>query len=133
MAVSDSEILIKPLRNVLQTYVKRNPTVGYCQGMNFIVGRMLLYMNEEQAFWTLAQIIETILPLDYYSNMVGILVDQKVFNRLIQRHLNKLHYHLKLLNFDPSMLTFQWFVCFFSHNLTTEVKLIKYNNKFRLL
>ena len=89
--------------------------------MNFIVGRMLQYMNEEQAFWTLAMIIESILPLDYYSNMVGILVDQKVFNKLVQKHLNKLHYHLKLLNFDPSMLSFQWFVCFFAHNLTPEV------------
>lgn len=63
--------------------------------MNFIVGRMLQYMTEEQAFWTLTQIVETMLPLDYYSNMVGILVDQKVFNRLVQRLLNKLHYHLK--------------------------------------
>jgi Rab-GTPase-TBC domain len=119
---------------VLQTYVKRNPTVGYCQGMNFIVGRMLQYMNEEQAFWTLAMIIESILPLDYYSNMVGILVDQKVFNKLVQKHLNKLHYHLKLLNFDPSMLSFQWFVCFFAHNLTPEVSyyhLIKFLGIFK--
>ena len=35
-------------------------------------------MSEEEAFWTLNQIIEKYLPLDYYSNMVGVLVDQKV-------------------------------------------------------
>jgi len=28
-------------------------------------------MNEEEAFWTLSMILETILPIDYYSNMVG--------------------------------------------------------------
>ena len=64
------------MKIVLYTYVKRNPTVGYCQGMNFIVGRMLQYMNEEEAFWTLTMIIETMLPVDFYSNMIGVLVDQ---------------------------------------------------------
>jgi hypothetical protein len=67
---------INKLRRVLQTYVKRNPTVGYCQGMNFIVGRLLYFMPEErEAFWTLAMIVETMLPIDYYSNMVGVLID----------------------------------------------------------
>ena len=41
------EKYIIPLRNVLSTFVKRNPTIGYCQGMNFIVGNLLKYLNEE--------------------------------------------------------------------------------------
>jgi len=41
MEVENAEELIPILRNVLSTYVKRNPTIGYCQGMNFIVGRMI--------------------------------------------------------------------------------------------
>ena len=77
MALEDeAEKLIPSLKNVLFTYVKRNPTIGYCQGMNFIVGRMIQYMNEEEAFWTLTMILETILPLDFYCNMVGALIDQ---------------------------------------------------------
>ena len=72
----DADKLIPSLKNVLYTYVKRNPTIGYCQGMNFIVGRMIQYMNEEEAFWTLTMILETILPLDFYCNMVGALIDQ---------------------------------------------------------
>jgi len=51
--------------------------------MNFIVGRMLQYMNEEEAFWTLVTIVETILPIDYYTNMFGALVDQVVFKKLM--------------------------------------------------
>jgi hypothetical protein len=47
--------------------------------MNFIVGRMLQYMNEEEAFWTLTMILETMIPMDFYSNMVGALIDQQVF------------------------------------------------------
>ena len=43
--------------------------------MNYIVGRLVKYMNEEEAFWTLTMILETILPIDYYSNMIGVLID----------------------------------------------------------
>ena len=41
LKVAKSERLIVKLRNVLFTYCKRNPTIGYCQGMNFLVGRIL--------------------------------------------------------------------------------------------
>lgn len=90
--------------------------------MNFIVGRMLFYMNEEEAFWTLTMILETILPIDFYCNMVGALVDQQVFKQLARKFLNKLYYHLIDIGFDPSLLSFQWFVCFFTHNLTPSVR-----------
>jgi hypothetical protein len=52
--------------------------------MNFIVGRMIQHMNEEEAFWTLTKILESILPLDFYCNMVGALIDQQVFKRLVE-------------------------------------------------
>lgn len=38
------------LRNVLYAYMRRNPTVGYCQGLNFIVAHFLKYLNEEVQF-----------------------------------------------------------------------------------
>ena len=41
LKVAKSERLIVKLKNVLFTYCKRNPTIGYCQGMNFLVGRLL--------------------------------------------------------------------------------------------
>ena len=66
---------IIPLRNVLTSYVIRNPQVGYCQGMNFIAARLIACQKEEEAFWTLCQLIECILPMDYYSNLLGVLID----------------------------------------------------------
>lgn len=79
------------LGNILRAFVVRNPTVGYCQGMNFLVAR--LYSNlksEEQAFWVLTQIVEQILPPDYYANLIGVLVDQKVVQRLMEEKLPRL-------------------------------------------
>ncbi|XP_020204605.1 EVI5-like protein isoform X5 [Cajanus cajan] len=39
------------LRRLLLAYARYNPTVGYCQAMNFFAGLLLLLMPEENAFW----------------------------------------------------------------------------------
>ena len=63
------------LRNVLNTYLKRNAKVGYFQGLNYIAGNLLTCLNEEEAFWVTCMIIEKYFPLDYYSNFFGVLAD----------------------------------------------------------
>jgi hypothetical protein len=74
--------------------------------MNFIVGRLLTYMSEEEAFWCLTMLIETILPLDYYSNMVGVLIDQQVFKEAVKFFFPDLCEHFEALCFEPSLLAF---------------------------
>ncbi len=41
------------------------------QGLNFIVGNLLRWMGEEEAFWVVVQVVEVIQPKLYYQNMVG--------------------------------------------------------------
>jgi Rab-GTPase-TBC domain len=50
-------------------------------------------MSEEESFWTLTMLIETILPLDYYSNMVGVLIDQHVFKNAVNFFFPDLYEH----------------------------------------
>jgi hypothetical protein len=65
------------LRRVLRAYALHNPEVGYCQSLNFVAGMMLLFLQEEDAFWLLATIIENLLPPEYYTkSMLGAYVDQ---------------------------------------------------------
>ncbi len=109
------------LKNILYSYAKRNPTVGYCQGMNYLVAHLLRYIGEEEAFWTLCSLVEYILPLDYYTAMVGILVDQKFFTLLVKSMMPSLATTLEKLKLDPSLVSLQWFVCLFSYNLQPEV------------
>ena len=52
---------------------------GCCeQGMNFVAGCLLLFMDEEDAFWSLACIIEDLLPGYYSTAMVEPQVSQAV-------------------------------------------------------
>lgn len=53
---------------------------------------MLLFMNEEDTFWLLVTVIETLLPKDYYTkSMVGIYADQCVLARIVQIQLPRIH------------------------------------------
>jgi hypothetical protein len=48
--------------------------------MNFIAGIMLLFLDEESAFWLLCALLEYILPADYYAqDLSGCNVDLRVF------------------------------------------------------
>ena len=44
----------------------------------------MLCLTEEEAFWVLCQIIEVYYPLDYFAGFFGVLVDQKIFDTLLQ-------------------------------------------------
>ncbi|XP_048197020.1 growth hormone-regulated TBC protein 1 isoform X2 [Perognathus longimembris pacificus] len=51
------------LHNVLLAYGLHNQSVGYCQGMNFIAGYLILITkNEEESFWLLDALVGRILP-----------------------------------------------------------------------
>ncbi|MCQ2819043.1 MAG: hypothetical protein MJ252_17405 [archaeon] len=41
------ESFLESLKNILLCYSIRNSTAGYCQGMNFIAGKILLIMENE--------------------------------------------------------------------------------------
>jgi USP6 N-terminal-like protein len=44
----------RSLFNVLVAYSMYNMEVGYCQGMSGLAGILLMYMDEEEAFWALS-------------------------------------------------------------------------------
>ena len=80
------------LRCVLKAYAAHNPTVGYCQSLNFISGMMLLFLQEEDAFWLLLTVVDFLLPKDCYSkSMIGTHVDQLVLAKIIESSLPEVH------------------------------------------
>jgi hypothetical protein len=77
----------------------------------------LSVLNEEEAFWTLVQLVEVYLPLDYYSNLLGVLIDLKVFKDLMGKRLPKLCKHLEEQDFDVDLLLTKWLICLFVNHL----------------
>lgn len=70
------------------------------------------------------------MPIDYYSSMVGVLVDQKIFIDLIDEVLPKIGEKFKQLSFDTSLFSIQWFVCVFCKNLNPKLLDIVLDNLF---
>ncbi|OHT07362.1 TBC domain containing protein [Tritrichomonas foetus] len=48
---------IESLRRVLCCYCQTDPTLGYTQGMSFIAGMLLAYMDEETAYYSFVNIM----------------------------------------------------------------------------
>jgi len=90
--------------------------------MNFVVAKILGAMeDEEEAFWILCCLIEDILPIDYFSNMVGVLVDQKIFTEMVSFHNKELAAKFAKLDGDPSLICLQWFVCCYVTTLSDKL------------
>jgi hypothetical protein len=92
--------------------------------MNLIVGRLLsLGLSEAKAFWIFTQMIEVYMPPDYYSALLGVQVDVKVFMDLVKTRLPRLAGHMELLGIDVSYYCVQWFVSLFSYSMPKDAVL----------
>ncbi len=63
----------------------REQLTALVQGMNFIAGALLLFMDEEVVFWALATIVEDLLPGYFAQDLVAAQVDQLVFKHMVRR------------------------------------------------
>ena len=110
----------KKLSNVLIAYSRRNCKIGYCQGFNFIVAKLLQIFEEEDAFWLFVQIIENILPCEYYSELVGIMGYCSLCLRILLESNKKVM--LKIKNFEVILnnLLYKWFISLFIENTSHE-------------
>ncbi|KAI0076001.1 TBC-domain-containing protein [Panus rudis PR-1116 ss-1] len=113
---------VSKLRRVLTAYSRRNPAVGYCQGMNLVTSTLLLvHADEEEAFWVLSAIIEKLLPEDFFSpSLLSSRACPLVLQDYVQELLPKLHTHLTHLGVDLPAICFSWFLSLFTDCLPIE-------------
>ncbi|XP_016007418.1 growth hormone-regulated TBC protein 1 isoform X3 [Rousettus aegyptiacus] len=116
--------LQKTLYNVLLAYGHHNQGVGYCQGMNFIAGYLILITkNEEESFWLLDALVGRILP-DYYSPaMLGLKMDQEVLGELVRTKLPAVAALMDGHGVLWTLVVSRWFICLFVDILPVETVL----------
>ena len=110
----------KKLFNVLIAYSRRNCKIGYCQGFNLIVAKLLLIFDEEDAFWIFVQIIENILPCEYYSELVGIMGDCSLCLKILMESNKKVMIKIKGFEVILNNLLYKWFISLFVENTSYE-------------
>ncbi|OJJ48224.1 hypothetical protein ASPZODRAFT_62148 [Penicilliopsis zonata CBS 506.65] len=112
-----SEEGIGRLRRVLTAYSWINTEVGYCQAMNIVVAALLIYMSEAQAFFLLSVLCDRLLPGYYSTTMYGTLLDQKVFESLVEKTMPVLWEHLAKSDVQLSVVSLPWFLSLYINSM----------------
>lgn len=115
---------IPRLRRVLRGLAWLYPDIGYCQGTSMIAASLLLFLEEEDAFWMLCTIVEDLLPASYYSStLAGVQADQRVLRALVTACLPDLDALLKEHDIELSLITLHWFLTLFASVVPMRVLL----------
>ncbi|KRX00606.1 Rab-GTPase-TBC domain [Pseudocohnilembus persalinus] len=120
------------LYRILLNYSRRNSIIGYCQGYNYIVSMLLLIgFTEEVTFWIFTNLLEQVIPIDYYDSMLfGVICDQQIFNNLLQVHNPNVFKILEKNQISTGLFLTQWFVCLFAQTLNYEILKIAWDHMF---
>ncbi|TID23581.1 GTPase-activating protein-like protein GYP2 [Venturia nashicola] len=112
-----SEEGIGRLRRVLTAYSWTNADVGYCQAMNIVVAALLIYTSETQAFFLLSILCDRLLPGYYSKTMYGTLLDQKVFESLVEKTMPILWDHVHKYDVQLSIVSLPWFLSLYINSM----------------
>ncbi|XP_072262438.1 TBC1 domain family member 1-like isoform X2 [Pyxicephalus adspersus] len=103
------------LYNILKAYSLLDPEVGYCQGLSFVAGVLLLHMSEEDAFKLLKFIMYDMgLRKQYRPDMVTLQIQMYQLSRLLHDYHRDLYNHLEEYEIGPSLYAAPWFLTMFA-------------------
>ncbi|XP_030197552.1 USP6 N-terminal-like protein isoform X2 [Gadus morhua] len=104
------------LFHVLTAYSIYNTEVGYCQGMSQITALLLIYMNEEDAFWALVKLLsgpKHSMHGFFIPGFPKLMRFQEHHERILKKMMPKLKQHLDTQEVFTSLYTMKWFFqCF---------------------
>ncbi|KAK9886460.1 hypothetical protein WA026_016743 [Henosepilachna vigintioctopunctata] len=103
------------LFNLLKAYSLLDPEVGYCQGLSFVVGVLLLHMEESQAFILLRHLMfRRGLRKQYLPDMTGLQVRLYQLSRLLHDKLPDLYNFLNKHDVGPTLYAAPWILTIFA-------------------
>ncbi|KAJ1894526.1 GTPase-activating protein, partial [Kickxella alabastrina] len=110
------------LYSVLRAYALYDPEVGYCQGLSFVVGPLLLNMPDEEAFCVLARLMFTYgLRGHFLPSMDDLQLRLFQFDHVLRETLPRLSRHFQQQGVEPTMYVSQWLMTMFAYRLPIEL------------
>ncbi|XP_046382510.1 TBC1 domain family member 1 isoform X2 [Ischnura elegans] len=103
------------LFNLLKAYSLLDPEVGYCQGLSFVAGVLLLHMSEESAFILLRHLLfRRGLRRQYLPDMAALQVQLYQLSRLLHDTYPDLYEHFDQNEVAPTLYAAPWILTIFA-------------------
>ncbi|XP_037072482.1 TBC1 domain family member 1-like isoform X2 [Pollicipes pollicipes] len=103
------------LFNVLKAVSLLDPELGYCQGLGFIAGILLLHMPEQESYELLKHMLFALeLRKQFMPDMSPLQIQMYQFSRLVHDHHSELYDHLERYEVSPMLYATPWFLTLFS-------------------
>lgn len=112
------------LYRVLGKFATQYPTVGYCQGMNYIIGYLLMISGGREQ-----EVYELFLSLSANLNLFQVFSEEMqelhkilwVFDKLFYRYFPKLYIHFEAEEITADMWIFKWILSLFTSCMPLEI------------
>ncbi|XP_076232000.1 PTB_TBC1D1_like and TBC domain-containing protein plx isoform X2 [Calliopsis andreniformis] len=103
------------LFNLLKAYSLLDHEVGYCQGLSFVAGVLLLHMSEDQAFFLLRHLMfRRGLRKLYLPDMAALQLYLYQLSRLLHDRLPAIYNHFDKHEVSPTLYAAPWLLTLFA-------------------
>ncbi|KAB7505425.1 TBC1 domain family member 1 [Armadillidium nasatum] len=103
------------LFNILKAYSILDSDVGYCQGLSFVGGVLLLHVEEEEAYQLLKYLMfDKGCRKQYRPDLDGLQIRMYQLTRLVHEKLHDLYEHLEKHEVTPQLYAAPWFLTLFA-------------------
>lgn len=104
------------LWNVLNAYASYNADLGYCQGMNFVAGLLLIIsdFNEEESFGVFVCLMDHLGLAGFYGEKLPLFRRYlRACNKLVKETVPDLYDHFEKESVNAPVYLHQWFLTLF--------------------
>ncbi|KAG0078310.1 GTPase-activating protein [Linnemannia elongata] len=110
------------LFNVVKAYSLYDAEVGYCQGLSFVVGPLLLNMPDEEAFCVLVKMMSSYDMRGHFTpDMNTLQLRLYQFEQLMEETVPLVHKHFLNQGIRSTMYASQWFMTLFAYKFPLDL------------
>lgn len=113
------------LRRLLWAYSVHDEKVHYVQGMNYVAGALVYYMDEQSAFFALqALMLRRKWRRVFMEGFPGLHEHIRIFGLLLRKHLPATAERLRALEIELVLFSTDWFMTIFTKTFHTRMDIV---------